>query len=128
MAMLVEIMLAAEAALERRLCGLAICQPKIIAVSTIRPEIDQGAIAYFKKFDAQINDIQSADELGAITLAVGCCSSYRDFWRFYAAIDGLNTCQVAPNFGAELIAARTARKTIRWVEESGLLKEGMYDG
>lgn len=128
MATLAEIMLLAEHKLERRLCGLAICQPKVIALSKIRPEVEIGAIAFFKEFEKRIPDILAADELTAIKIALLCCKNYRDFWNFFTAIDNLNTFEVAPNYGAELIAARTARKAIHWVETSGILEEAKYDG
>ncbi len=125
--MFVEIMLRAEAALERRLCGLAICQPKVIATLTIRPEIDLAAKEFFDTFDRRKVDIMTADTEAAIKIAVECCSSYRDFYRFWTAVDEINAHREAPNFGAELIAARTARKAIAWVESSGIL-EGVADG
>lgn len=126
---LVEIMLSAEAALERRLCGLAICRPKTMAESAVRPEIDLGAKAFYDKFEKAIPEILAATEDDAITLAVYCCASYRDFFRFYAAIQDIDTFHTAPNFGAELIAARTARKALRYLEEHpDILKAGEYDG
>jgi hypothetical protein len=123
----VEIMLRAEAALERRLCGLAICQPKVIASLKIRPEVDLGAKEFFAKFDQRREEILASDDLRAIQIAVECCPTTRDFDRFWRAIEDVNTVDLAPNFGSELVAARTARKAIHWVESSDLLAEVLKD-
>lgn len=120
-------MLRAEAALDRELSGLALCQPRVIAKSAIRPEVDIGAIAFFKKFDARKSEILAADELEAIKIAYRCIEQ-PDFFRFWRAINEVNAFETAPKFGEELIAIRAARKAIRWIETSGLLKEAEYDG
>jgi len=124
---LVDIFLAAEGALERELCGLAIFQPQVIAKSEIRPEVNLAAIEFFKKFDARKDEILAADDLEAIKISCGCCDK-DDWYRFYAEIYGVNTFVDAQIFGPDLIALRTVRKALTWVQESGVLQRGKYDG
>lgn len=125
---MVEAMLRAEAALDRELTGLALIQPQIIAKIDIRPEVDIAAIEFFKRFDARKEDILAADQLEAIKIAYDCVGQ-RDFFKFWSGIYMVNTFQTAPEFGAELIAVRVARKAILWLEANpDILQRGVYDG
>lgn len=126
MSNLIDQYLLVEGKMERRLAGLAIFQPKAAAQSTIRPQIDQSAITFFKKFDERREEILKADTGEAIRIAFSCCEHY-DFYRFFSMIMDINTVEEAPKFGRELVALRTARKAIRWVEESGLLERWIHD-
>lgn len=120
---MVEIILRAERALERRLCGMAIIHPKIIASLSIRPEIDLAAIEFYKRFEKRIPDILAAeDDDAAIRIAVTCCKA-RDFFHFWAAVRSVNAFEESQSIEKELNAIRTARKAIRWVEESRILEE-----
>lgn len=124
---LVDIFLAAEGAFERELAALAIFQPQTIANLDIRPEINQAAIAFFKKFDKRKDEILAADDLTAIKIACECCEK-DDWYRFYAEIYGVNTFIESQKFGPDLIALRTVRKALMWIQESGVLQRGIYDG
>lgn len=126
MTTLVEIMLLGEKGLERRLCGLAILQPKVIAALTIRPEVDREAREFFTRFDQKKDEILAANEADAIRIAYGCCNPV-DFFRFWAAVEDVNAYELAPNFGKELIAMRSLRKAVRWIETSGILKAVIHD-
>lgn len=120
---MVEIILRAEAAMERRLCGMAIIHPKIIVSLSIRPEVDLAAIEFYKEFGKRIPEIlAAADDDAAILIALKCCKR-RDFFHFWAAVSTINAFEESQNFERELNAIRTARKAIRWVEESRILEE-----
>ncbi|TDA63897.1 MAG: hypothetical protein D9V45_12890 [Chloroflexi bacterium] len=123
---LVDIFLAAEGALERELCGIAILRPQEFAKSDIRPEVNLAAIAFFKKFDELKDDILAADELAAITLAHACAGD--DFWKFWSELYGVNSAEESQTIGSNIIALRTVRKAVSWVEESGVLARGKHGG
>lgn len=120
---MVDVILRTEAAMERRLCGMALIHPKIIASLSIRPEIDLAAIEFYKRFEKRIPDILAVeDDDAAIRIAMTCCKT-RDFFHFWAAVSSINAFEESQTFEKELNAIRTARKAIRWVEESRILEE-----
>lgn len=123
MPLMTEIILRAEAALERRLCGIAIIHPKVIAALSIRPEIDLAAIEFYKEFDKRRAAILAAeDDDAAILIALKGCNR-RDYFHFMAAVDAVNALEESRAIEQEINATRTARKAIRWVEESRILQE-----
>ena len=124
---LTDLMIRAESGLERKLCGLAIFQPKTIAELTadFTPEIDQAAIAFFMKFKKRRAEIMQATHDQALDIVMPCCGPDDFFNRFWPMVSAneINTYTGAQEILTEIIAARTARKAIRWVEQSGLLEK-----
>ena len=123
---LVEIMLRAEAALDRQLAGIALIRPQDALKLSIRPEVDLAAKGFFLRLDRRKDEIFKADELASIHIAMGSVKQ-RDAWRILAAVDDVDTYAALSTIASELNAIRTARKAVRWVETSGLLEsEGFY--
>ena len=141
---LVDLMIRAEARLERRAAALAMVQPKILAETSAgwAPEVDQAAIRFFQKFEKARAEILKADNDRSIELARSCCGP--GFWLIMETIDQqsaetydmsilaggykINSYDAAQSIISEITAARAARKAIRWVEQSGILAEGLYHG
>lgn len=129
-AILDDIIAQAEAMLERRAAGLAICQPKALAQQNITPEVDLPAISFFRKFNQRRKEILESDELMAIKIAISCSGD--DFWNLYRTTNDPRqefiAFQEAKKISKELAAVRTSRKAIQWVESSGILQEVTYGG
>jgi hypothetical protein len=124
-----DLMIRAEAKLERRAAALSIFQPKVLGETSagFKPEIDQIAIQFFQKFEKVRYEIMSADHLKSIELARGCCSVEEFFRYLWPTIGGnLDTYDAAQEIINEIIMARAARKAVRWVEQSGILQEVLY--
>ncbi len=126
---LVELIIRAEAALEKRLLALAVIYPKTIIETSngFEPEIDLTVCRFWRKFKDQKEEILGADTETAQAIALGCTE--RGEWLIYTdsylkdnAFLALGT--IIP----DLTAIRTVRKAIRWVEERGLLTEAVYHG
>lgn len=126
-----DILTQAEGRLERRLAAVAMFQPKVIAQLDYLPEIDLSAKSFFQKFNSRRADILNASELQAIQLAYACCGYdgdwyHADFWKFFGALGDTNTFQYAQEIGRDLAALKTVRKSVRWIETSGLLEGAAY--
>lgn len=121
--LLVDSLLQGERQLERRLAGCALIQPRNVVALDVRPEIDLGAVALFRRLDQHKEDLlnRESDDLRSINFAWRCAG--QDAWLFFDAICDLNTFTLLPTLPDEIRALRAARKAAAWIEHSGLLGE-----
>ncbi len=128
--MLVDIMIRAESRLERKLAGLALYWPKTILKAThdYNPEVDLAAIDFFKEFKKNEKLIMASTHDKAVDIAFLCWDPVQCIRLFLSLGLECNTALDCQKIVSEITAARTARKAIRWVEESGLIEGVMAYG
>jgi hypothetical protein len=120
---MVDKIIRAEANLERRAMALAITWPKTMAqkIENWTPQVDLISINYFKRFREKIKAINAADHGTSISIALECCT-VGEWLECFRYIDNINTYEAIDSIIEEILTARTARKALRWVEQSRILE------